>query len=84
MVGKSHDGGIDGIINEDKLGLDKIYVQAKRYAPKNNVGIKEVQAFAGAMKKVSKGVFITTSEFTKEARKEVQEQVGKLVIKNIT
>lgn len=79
VVGKSHDGGIDGIINEDKLGLDKIYVQAKRYAPKNNVGIKEVQAFAGAMKKVSKGVFITTSEFTKEARKEVQEQVGKQI-----
>ena len=79
VVGKSHDGGIDGIINEDKLGLDKIYVQAKRYAPSNNVGIKEVQAFAGAMKKVSKGVFITTSGFTKEAKKEVQEQVGKQI-----
>lgn len=79
VVGKSHDGGIDGIINEDKLGLDKIYVQAKRYAPSNNVGIKEVQAFAGAMKKVSKGVFITTSGFTKEARNEVQEQVGKQI-----
>lgn len=79
VVGRSHDGGIDGIISEDKLGLDKIYIQAKRYAPTNNVGSKEVQAFAGAMKKVSKGVFITTSGFTKEARKEVQEQVGKQI-----
>lgn len=79
VVGKSHDGGIDGIINEDKLGLDKIYVQAKRYAPTNHVGSKEIQAFAGAMKKVSKGVFITTSGFTKGARKEVQEQVGKQI-----
>lgn len=79
VVGKSHDGGIDGIINEDKLGLDKIYIQAKRYAPSNNVGSKEVQAFSGAMKKITKGVFITTSSFTKEARKEVQEQVGKQI-----
>ncbi len=79
VVGKSHDGGIDGIINEDKLGLDRIYVQAKRYAPTNHVGSKEIQAFAGAMKKVSKGVFITTSGFTKGAQKEVQEQVGKQI-----
>lgn len=74
VVGRSHDGGIDGIINEDKLGLDKIYIQAKRYAPKNTVGSKEIQAFSGAMKNVEKGVFITTSSFTKEAQKEAQEQ----------
>lgn len=79
VVGKSHDGGIDGIINEDKLGLDKIYIQAKRYAPTNHVGSKEIQAFSGAMKKVTKGVFITTSSFTKEAQREVQEQVGKQI-----
>lgn len=79
VVGKSHDGGIDGIINEDKLGLDKIYIQAKRYAPTNNVGSKDIQAFSGAMKKVAKGVFITTSHFTKEAQREVQEQVGKQI-----
>ncbi len=79
VVGKSHDGGIDGIINEDKLGLDKIYIQAKRYAPTNNVGSKDIQAFSGAMKKVTKGVFITTSSFTKEAQREVQEQVGKQI-----
>lgn len=79
VVGKSHDGGIDGIINEDKLGLDKIYIQAKRYAPTNHVGSKEIQAFAGAMKKASKGVFITTSGFTKGAKKEAQDQVGKQI-----
>lgn len=80
VVGKSHDGGIDGIINEDKLGLDKIYIQAKRYASSHSVGCKEIQAFSGAMKKVTKGVFITTSSFTKDARKEVLEQVGKQIV----
>ena len=64
---RSHDGGIDGIINEDKLGLDLIYIQAKRYNPTNTVGRKEIQAFIGAMEQVQKGVFITTLKFTKEA-----------------
>lgn len=67
VVGGSHDGGIDGIIYEDKLGLDKIYLQAKRYKDGNSVGRKELQAFVGAMESVQKGVFITTSTFTKEA-----------------
>lgn len=79
VVGKSHDGGIDGVINEDKLGLDKIYIQAKRYAPSNTVGRKEIQAFSGAMKTVTKGVFITTSSFTKEAQKDAKEQYGKQI-----
>jgi len=66
-VGKSGDGGIDGIINEDRLGLDKIYLQAKRWD--NTVPIKEVRDFAGALlaQKARKGVFITTSEFSKSA-----------------
>ena len=70
VVGKSHDGGIDGIINEDAIGLDKIYVQAKRYASSQSIGRPELQAFAGAMMAggVKKGVFITTSTFTKSAR----------------
>ena len=70
VVGKSHDGGIDGIINEDALGLDKIYIQAKRYSPSQSIGRPELQAFAGAMMAggVKKGVFITTSTFTKAAR----------------
>ena len=79
VIGKSHDGGIDGIINEDKLGLDKIYIQAKRYSPANHVGSKDIQAFSGAMKKVTKGVFITTSSFTREAQREVHDQVGKQI-----
>lgn len=67
VIGKSHDGGIDGIISEDKLGLNLIYIQAKRYNEGNSVGRPEIQRFIGAMQKVEKGVFITTSKFTKEA-----------------
>lgn len=65
---KSGDEGIDGIINQDKLGLDKIYVQAKRW--NENVSRPELQKFVGALsaKKSNKGIFITTSDFTKEAR----------------
>ena len=77
VVGGSHDGGIDGIISEDKLGLSLIYIQAKRYAEGNNVGSKEIQAFVGAMKNVQKGVFITTSTFTAEAKKYANEQQQK-------
>lgn len=65
----SHDEGIDGIIKEDKLGLDNIYVQAKRYDT-GTVGRKEIQSFVGALsgKGATKGIFITTSTFTKEAK----------------
>lgn len=64
----SHDEGIDGVIKEDKLGLDNIYIQAKRYDT-GTVGRKEIQSFVGALsgKGASKGIFITTSKFTKEA-----------------
>ncbi len=66
-LGKSGDGGIDGIINEDRLGLDVIYIQAKRW--EGVVGRPEIQKFAGALQgqRARKGVFITTSGFTKEA-----------------
>jgi len=74
VVGNSHDGGIDGIINEDKLGLDLIYIQAKRYSEENTVGRKELQAFVVAMENVQKGVFITTSKFSKEAIDFVKRQ----------
>lgn len=67
VVGGAHDGGIDGIIFEDKLGLDQIYLQAKRYKMGNSVSRKELQAFVGAMQNVHKGVFISTSTFTREA-----------------
>lgn len=67
-VGQSGDGGIDGIIDEDPLGLDVIYLQAKRW--EGVVGRPEIQKFAGALqgRRAKKGVFITTSSFTREAR----------------
>jgi len=66
-LGKSGDGGIDGIINEDRLGLDVIYIQAKRW--EGSIGRPEIQKFAGALQgqRARKGLFITTSSFTKEA-----------------
>lgn len=66
-IGKTGDGGIDGIIKEDKLGLDAIYIQAKRW--EGTVGRPEIQKFAGALQgqRANKGVFITTSSFTREA-----------------
>ena len=69
VTGGSHDNGIDGIISEDKLGLDKILIQAKRYSPDNTVGCPAVQQFVGAItgQGASKGVFFTTSSFSKEA-----------------
>lgn len=68
LTPKSHDGGIDGIINEDVLGLDKIYLQAKRYST-NKVNEKEMRDFVGALtlSQTQKGVFITTSDFDKKA-----------------
>lgn len=67
-IGKSGDGGIDGIINEDRLGLDVIYIQAKKW--ENPVGRPEIQKFAGALQgqRAKKGIFITTSSFTSEAK----------------
>jgi restriction system protein len=66
-VGRSGDGGIDGVISLDRLGLEKVYVQAKRW--QNSVGRPEVQAFYGALagQRANKGVFITTSTFTAQA-----------------
>lgn len=66
-IGKTSDGGIDGIISEDRLGLDKIYIQAKRW--ENTVGRPDIQQFKGALadQVAKKGVFITTSAFSKEA-----------------
>jgi len=68
-LGKSGDGGVDGVIKQDKLGLDNIYLQAKRWN-EGTVGNKEVQAFVGALsgQGASKGVFITTSTFSKAAK----------------
>lgn len=79
-VGKSGDGGIDGIIKEDRLGLDAIYIQAKRWD--GTVGRPEVQKFAGALMGhgARKGVFITTSGFSKEATDYVSNIDRKIVL----
>ena len=77
VLGKSHDGGIDGVIYEDKLGLSKIYIQAKKNDSSNAIGRPLLQAFVGAMQDVQKGVFITTSSFTKEARNYAEKQQQK-------
>jgi restriction system protein len=68
-VGHSGDGGIDGIVNEDALGLDRVYIQAKRYADGNTIGRELIQQFAGALvgHNVTKGVFFTTSSYSKTA-----------------
>ncbi len=67
-IGKSGDGGIDGVIKEDKLGLEQIYIQAKRW-DSASVGRPEIQKFVGALhgKRARKGIFLTTSSFTKDA-----------------
>ena len=79
-VGKSGDGGIDGIIKEDRLGLDVIYIQAKRW--EGSVGRPEIQKFAGALQghRARKGVFITTSSFSKEAKDYVEKIDSKIIL----
>lgn len=78
----SRDEGIDGIISEDKLGLDKIYIQAKRYKSDVIVSRPQIQQFAGAMdgQKATKGVFITTSSYTQEAIKYAENLNKKIVL----
>ena len=80
VIGKSGDGGIDGIINEDKLGLDTIYIQAKKW--EGSVGRPEIQKFVGALagQGVKKGIFITTSSFSREAREYQPKNETKIVL----
>lgn len=81
-IGKSGDEGIDGTIYEDKLGLDIIYVQAKRWNLGNTVGRPEIQKFVGALagQGAKKGVFITTSSFTREAKDYAPRNDTKIVL----
>jgi restriction system protein len=79
---KTGDGGIDGIINEDKLGLDKIYIQAKRYGD-NKVREKEIRNFIGAMSgDTTKGVFVTTSDFDQGAIKKAHDAHHTIILIN--
>lgn len=79
-IGRSGDGGIDGIIKEDRLGLDAVYIQAKRW--EGSVGRPEIQKFAGALQgqRARKGIFITTSTFTPEADEYVSRIDSKIVL----
>ena len=83
-IGKSGDEGIDGTIKEDKLGLDIIYIQAKRWRPGNVVGRPELHKFVGALagQGAKKGIFITTSNFTKEASEYTPKNETKIVLIN--
>lgn len=80
VVGRAGDGGIDGVIKEDRLGLDEVYVQAKRWS--GTVGRPELQKFAGALqgRRARKGVFITTSSFSREAEEYVAAIESKIVL----
>lgn len=80
VIGRSGDGGIDGTIKEDKLGLDVIYVQAKKW--EGTVGRPEIQKFAGALQgqRANKGVFITTSSFTREAKEYAGFIASKIIL----
>jgi restriction system protein len=78
---RTKDGGIDGIINEDILGLDKIYIQAKKLNEDTTVGQPVIQSFAGAMgNRTNKGVFITTSRFTQSAKDYVKFGTDKKIV----
>lgn len=81
---KSNDGGIDGIISEDRLGLDVIYIQAKRYQAESTIGRKEIQSFVGALagKQANKGVFITTSDFKNTAVEYASNVSQKVILIN--
>jgi len=80
-IGRSGDSGVDGIIKEDKLGLDVVYIQAKRW-DNNPVGRPDVMQFAGALQaqRATKGIFITTSRFTDDARNYVSQIGSKIVL----
>lgn len=81
---RTSDEGIDGIIKEDKLGLDVIYIQAKRWSPDRLVGRPEIQKFVGALagQGAKKGIFVTTSDFTKEAKEYNPKNDTKIVLIN--
>ncbi len=80
-IGQSGDDGVDGVIDQDPLGVDQIYVQAKRYAEGNSVGPSAIRDFFGSLslKKAQKGIFVTTSGFSKSAT-ETARQIGARIV----
>ena len=80
-LGQSGDGGVDGMIDQDALGLDRVYIQAKRYAQDSPIGSPAIRDFSGSldMRRATKGVFVTTSSFTKDAL-ETASQLSRHVV----
>lgn len=80
-LGGSGDGGVDGVIDQDPLGVDQIYVQAKLYAEGNNIGPGAIRDFFGALnlRQVTKGIFVTASTFSSDAR-ETAESLGSRIV----
>ncbi len=84
LLGGPGDGGVDGAIKEDTLGLDTVYVQAKKWSADRNVGDREIRDFIGALQlqRARKGVFFTTSDFTKSARDSATRSESRVVLIN--
>lgn len=80
-LGRTGDDGVDGVIDQDALGLDRVYIQAKRYAPGNNVGSGAIRDFFGSLDrhKAAKGLFVTTSSFSSSAR-ETADHLSKRIV----
>jgi restriction system protein len=84
VVGKSGDNGIDGVIDQDQLGLDRVYVQAKRFGPDNKVGSGDIRNFSGSLElhKANKGLFFTTSSFSPSAMETAEQMRSRIVLIN--
>ncbi len=81
-IGRVGDGGVDGVIDQDAFGLERVYVQSKRYAQNVAVGAPEIQKFVGSLnsKKANKGVFVTTSYFTDPAITEAEKTTYNIIL----
>ena len=82
QLGRSGDNGLDGVIDQDALGLDRVYIQAKRYGLDNAVSEPDIRGFAGSLEgaKATKGVFVTTSYFTPQARAFAERITRRIVL----
>ena len=82
VIGQAGDDGVDGVINLDQLGVDQVYMQAKRYAAQNTIGSGAMRDFYGAlgMKDVTKGIFVTTSGFSEGARRTAEKLGARIVL----
>ncbi|WP_426020762.1 restriction endonuclease [Brevundimonas sp. DWR2-3-1b1] len=81
-LGGSGDGGVDGVVHQDPLGLDRVYIQAKRYREGNSVGPDAINSFIGALniKRANKGLFVTASSYTKQAREHAERSTTHVVL----